>query len=164
MSYRRFRAAANAAVPAVAVAASAYGSHFAFLNGAAASEPDEDASAPRLSDVHLIQSQIVFRHGARAPVHRHASIDTSRGWVGFPRLPPSAPSVARVLASTGKRAYSRVYLCACTGRVCAFRVGSARIANRVAASITLGGGERPSSATLRVHAHTSLPCARSRLS
>jgi hypothetical protein len=34
-------------------------------------------SADRL---HLIQSQVVFRHGSRVPIHASAAIDTSSGW------------------------------------------------------------------------------------
>ena len=98
-----------------AVAAwSGVGSYGSFLSAEPQTQPSSSslplvehagasgADTLRRSDLHLVQTQVVFRHGARTPVHRHAALDTTAGWSTLPRLPLGAPPVACVLASNGE--------------------------------------------------------------
>jgi hypothetical protein len=41
---------------------------------------NKPADSVSKNDLHLIQSQVIFRHGKRYPVHKHHAINTNSGW------------------------------------------------------------------------------------
>ena len=115
---RMSRLAAPLAAAAAALATAAASTTFASSGAMSPSTPPQpearisaaDAEAfPSLEDVevvpmhlHLIQAQVMFRHGHRAPVHTHHLIDISQGWAMGPRMPPGTVSV--VLRNASVRA------------------------------------------------------------
>ena len=94
--YAAFRRAARAAGPVICAGAGL--AACATLPPAAAASGDfnnhatEIAEVPPLDKLRLVQAQLVFRHGARTPVHAHALVPTSpHGWSTPPTLDSCAP-------------------------------------------------------------------------
>ena len=91
--------AAPAAAAAAAAVAFAYNREKMLIKAEKSQSQESPAPAPQVkvepTELHLIQAQVLFRHGHRAPVHTHHLIDSSsQGWSAPPVMPEASPSVA----------------------------------------------------------------------
>ena len=105
--YAAMRRAALGAAPLAAAAAIGRGWSSSPVIADAPSAAGDTAPAPVAAaappGLHLVHAQVIFRHGARTPVHLHHSVDTSVGFDAPPVLPESAPRVELRHLSTDER-------------------------------------------------------------
>jgi hypothetical protein len=91
--YAAFR---RAAASAAAAAAAAMGGSLVAATDAPTPAPQSATAAAPPPGLHLIQATVVFRHGDRAPVHKHHALPSDGGFEGVAALPRGAPVVELV--------------------------------------------------------------------